>query len=101
MKVGERLKSTASTTEVIVVKVGDTVSGPLLCAGAPMSAVGSGSGAPPASRGATAGDAGLVIGKRYSGAGVEVLCVTPGTGPLSVDGVDLELTAPRPLPSSD
>jgi hypothetical protein len=97
MKVGERLKSPTSGVEVIVVKVGDSVEGPLLCAGVPMNptdAVGvaaqtAGPGAP------------LVIGKRYSGAGVEVLCVTPGPGPLSVGSVELELAAPRPLPASD
>lgn len=97
MKVGERLKSSVSDAEVIVVKVGET-SGPLLCAGALMVTDGarasSGTQAP-------AGGAPLVIGKRYAGAGVEVLCVTPGAGPLSVDGVDLELAAPRPLPASD
>lgn len=99
MKVGERLKSSVSDAEVIVVKVGDTVDGPLLCGGAPMTVSGEVIGTVPQHDPAVA--APLVIGKRYSGAGVEVLCVTPGPGPLTVDGVNLELTAPRPLPSSD
>ncbi|MFF0816915.1 hypothetical protein ACFYVR_17425 [Rhodococcus sp. NPDC003318] len=98
MKVGERLKSSVSDAEVIVVKIGDS-DGPLLCGGAPMSVAGAVTDtAPPRN---PAGGTPLVIGKRYSGAGVEVLCVTPGLGPLTVDGVNLELTAPRPLPSSD
>ncbi|GAA4478806.1 hypothetical protein GCM10023094_23000 [Rhodococcus olei] len=99
MKVGERLKSSVSDAEVIVVKVGRTVSGPLLCAGAPMAAP-DGAAAGGATQGPAGGDP-LIIGKRYSGADVEVLCVTPGAGPLSIDGVELELAAPRPLPSSD
>lgn len=97
MKVGERLKSPVSDVEVIVVKVGDTVEGPLLCAGVPMAPLGT---AVAAARTAAPG-APLVLGKRYSGAGVEVLCVTAGPGPLSVGSVALELAAPRPLPASD
>ncbi|MGW0044412.1 hypothetical protein [Rhodococcus sp. NPDC003348] len=98
MNVGERLKSSVSDVEVIVVKVGDAVNGPLHCAGVPM---GSGGATGAAEAQASTDGAPLVLGKRYSGAGVEVLCVTAGPGPLTVDGVDLELAAPRPLPASD
>ncbi|MFD1810973.1 hypothetical protein [Rhodococcus gannanensis] len=98
MKVGERLKSPTTGVEVIVVKVGDSVEGPLLCAGVPMDPTAAAGGVAAQTAGIGAP---LVIGKRYSGAGVEVLCVTPGPGPLSVGSVELELAAPRPLPASD
>ena len=94
MKVGERLKSPVCGAEVVVVRVDGTVTGPLLCGGEPMSA-----DAAPAAGGAT--DQGLLIGKRYEGGGVEVLCVRPGTGPLAIGNAVLAEKQARPLPSSD
>ncbi|KLL95143.1 hypothetical protein NJ76_29595 [Rhodococcus sp. IITR03] len=43
------------------------------------------------------------LGKRYTDAEgtVELLCTTPGTGALAVDGVPLSLKTAKPLPASD
>jgi hypothetical protein len=48
-------------------------------------------------------DGGTSIGKRYGGpeAPVELLCVKPGAGTLTVDGQLLELRSVKPLPASD
>ncbi|TWH17038.1 hypothetical protein L618_000200001190 [Rhodococcus rhodochrous J45] len=94
MKVGERLKSPVCGAEVVVVRIDGTVTGPLLCGGEPMSA-----DAAPAAGAATG--QGLLIGKRYEGGGVEVLCVRPGTGPLAIGDAVLAEKQARPLPSSD
>jgi hypothetical protein len=44
-----------------------------------------------------------VLGKRYEdpGTGLEVLCVRPGAGALSIGRELLKLKASKPLPSSD
>ncbi|UYP20845.1 hypothetical protein OED52_10155 [Rhodococcus sp. Z13] len=94
MKVGERLKSPVCGAEVVVVRVDDGVTGPLLCGGAPMAADAETPAAPVT-------DPGLLIGKRYEGGGVEVLCVRPGAGPLAVGDAVLAEKQARPLPSSD
>ncbi|WP_241384589.1 hypothetical protein [Rhodococcus sp. CH91] len=94
MKVGERLKSPVCGAEVVVVRVDDSVTGPLLCGGEPMAA----DAAPDAP---VATNPGLLIGKRYEGGGIEVLCVRPGAGPLVIGDAVLAEKQARPLPSSD
>ena len=46
---------------------------------------------------------GTLLGKRYTfeDAEVEVLCVKPGTGSLSVDGQAMTVKEAKQLPSSD
>ncbi|MEE2033183.1 hypothetical protein [Rhodococcus chondri] len=95
MKVGERLKSPVCSAEVVIVRVDSGVTGPLLCGGESMAV-----DAVPAADSASA-VTGLVMGKRYEGGGVEVVCVRPGAGPLSVGTDVLSEKQARPLPSSD
>ncbi len=97
MKPGTKLKSAVCDTEVMVIKGGgDTV---VACGGAPMA------DAKPAEPGTIdpAFAEGTKIGKRYvDDAGtVELLCVKPGKGSLSIDGVALQIKDAKPLPSSD
>ena len=96
MKPGTKLKSTVCDTEVMVIRGGDAV---IECGGAPML------DERPAERKAVApafAD-GTKIGKRYVDAAgtVELLCVKPGKGSLSLGGVALLLKEAKPLPSSD
>ncbi len=106
LKPGQRLRSTAGTAEVVVIRAasGDV---DLTCGGASM--VDQSSAAPasvdfqePGSAGGGAGD-NVVLGKRYVDADdtVEVLCTKPGPGALVMDGAPLELKTAKPLPSSD
>ena len=96
MKAGSKLKSAVCATEVMVVRAGD---GAIACGGAPMLAD------RPAELGAIdpAFSGGSQIGKRYVDAGAtwELLCIKPGKGSLSVDGVALSLKDAKPLPASD
>jgi hypothetical protein len=53
-----------------------------------------------------AGDGGApatLLGKRYVDAAdsIELLCTSAGTGTLSIDGAELSIKAPKPLPASD
>ena len=96
MKPGTKLKSAVCDTEVMVIRAGEAV---VECGGAPMA------DERPAERGAVnpAFAAGTKIGKRYVDAAgtVELLCVKPGQGSLSLGGVALVLKEAKPLPSSD
>jgi len=96
MKPGTRLKSTTCDTEVMVIKTG---SGQIECGGAPMSE------AKPAELSPLAADfsAGTLMGKRYvdTDETCELLCIKPGKGSLSVDGVALVVKDAKPLPASD
>jgi hypothetical protein len=96
MKPGTKLKSVVCDTEVMVVRGGDVV---VECGGSPMAEE------RPAERGTVnpAFAAGTKIGKRYVDAAgtVELLCVKPGQGSLSLGGVALVLKEAKPLPSSD
>jgi hypothetical protein len=97
MKPGTKLKSAVCATEILVIKgVPDAV---VCCGGAPML------GEAPAALGTPHADfaGGSQIGKRYRNeAGtIELLCIKPGAGSVSVDGVALRLKDARPLPSSD
>jgi hypothetical protein len=96
MKPGTKLKSAVCDTEVMVIRGGDVV---VECGGSPLVEE------RPAVRGAItpAFADGTKIGKRYVDAAgtVELLCVKPGQGSLSIGGVALKLKEAKPLPSSD
>lgn len=97
MKPGTKLKSAVCDTEVMVIRGGgDTV---VDCGGAPLVEE------RPAERAAIDPSfaEGTKIGKRYVDAAgtVELLCVKPGQGSLSIGGAALQLKDAKPLPSSD
>jgi hypothetical protein len=97
---GQRLRSQACTTEVIVVRAPDHQV-EIACGGQPMAtdpAIG-----PSAANGASASGGGTQLGKRYvdEPTGLEVLCVKPGSATLAADGRDLTLKSAKPLPASD
>ena len=96
MKPGTRLKSATCDTEVMVIR---TAGGMIECGGAPMAE------AKPAELAPLNPDfaAGTLMGKRYVDADgqYELLCVKPGKGSLSVDGVALVTKDAKPLPASD
>jgi hypothetical protein len=96
MKTGSRALSAVCDTEVVVIKGADV---PLACGGSPMVPTRDGvQGAIQAGH-----DGGTVLGKRYTheGSGLQVLCVKPGAGSLSVNGERLIELAAKQLPSSD
>ena len=94
---GKRLKSAVCMTEIMVIAApdGDV---DLRCGGAPMDEEGDGAGAPDARFAA-----GSVIGKRYvNGDGsLEVLCIKPGDGSLSVGDGKLAVKDAKKLPKTD
>lgn len=96
MKPGTRLKSAVCDTEVMVIRCSDGV---IQCGGAPMGE------AKPADPAPLSADfsGGTLMGKRYVDAAgaYELLCVKPGKGSLSVDGVALATKDAKPLPASD
>jgi hypothetical protein len=96
-KPGLKLRGTTCTTEVVVVRpaAGDVE---IACCGAPMAEAESATAAP-----AAPAPDGILLGKRYADeeTGLEVLCTQPGPGPLSVDGRELAVKGPKPLPASD
>ena len=96
MKPGSKLKSAVCDAEVMVIRGANVV---VDCGGAPMAEE------RPATRGSidSAFAVGTKIGKRYvDGSGtVELLCVKPGQGSLSIGGILLLLKEAKPLPSSD
>jgi hypothetical protein len=100
LKPGTRLKSTTSTTEVIVVK-SPSSDVDLRCGGQPMvayaDAVVAGAQPDPAHA------AGTSLGKRYADAesGLEVLCTKAGESSLSLGDEPLLVKDAKPLPSSD
>lgn len=95
-KPGLKLRGTTCSTEVVVVRPAtDDVA--LTCCGEPMTDAETGAEAgPPAPDG-------MLLGKRYADetSGLEVLCTKPGPGPIAVDGRELEVKGPKPLPASD
>jgi hypothetical protein len=95
-KPGLKLRSTACSTEVVVVRpAADPVE--LTCCGAAMTTDEVEPSAAPA------GTDGVLLGKRYTDpeTGIELLCTKPGAGELAVDGRALVLKGAKPLPSSD
>lgn len=99
LKPGMQLRSTADTTELVVVKPvpGDVA---VTCGGQPM--VGPDGERPEITDTSTGGDGGA-LGKRYvdEESGLEVLCVKPGRLPLAIDGRALTAKGAKALPSSD
>ena len=96
MKPGTRLKSQADDTEVMVIRFGG---GSIECGGAPMTEIKAADLLPLAADFSS----GTLMGKRYVDANGahELLCVKPGKGSLSVDGVALTPKDAKPLPASD
>ena len=95
-KPGLKLRGTTCSTEVVVVRpAAQDVE--LTCCGAPMTDAETGIEAGPPS------PDGILLGKRYADetAGLELLCTKPGPGPLAVDGRELQVKGPKPLPASD
>lgn len=96
MKPGTRLKSAVCDTEVMVIRCAE---GTIECGGAAMGET------KPAEAGEISADHanGTLMGKRYVDADgkYELLCVKPGKGSLSVDGVALSVKDAKPLPASD
>ena len=100
LKPGVRLRSTADSTEVIVVRApGGEVD--LRCGGHPMAVAGDGADAPAPLDPGFAG--GTQLGKRYVSeeAGLELLCTKPGEGSISLGSEVLPTKDAKPLPSSD
>jgi len=99
VKAGQRLKSTACDTEVVVVRApdGDV---DVRCGGEPMVALDE--DAPKGS--VQAGfDEGTLLGKRYASEddGIELLCTKAGKGALSLGTTLVPRKDAKPLPSSD
>lgn len=95
--VGERLGSTACSTEVIVVRA-PASDIDLTCGGRPMTPL------PAETQDEIAEDGpGTLVGKRYAHpeSGLELLCTKAGTGQLRVGQVPLEIKQAKSLPSSD
>lgn len=96
MKPGTKLRSAVCDTEVMVIRAG---AGTIECGGAAMDE------AKPETPGELdAGHTnGTLMGKRYvdTAGTFELLCVKPGKGSLSVDGVALVIKEAKPLPASD
>lgn len=95
-KPGLKLRGTTCATEIVVVRPasGDVE---LACCGEPMT-----DAATDIPDAAPSPD-GILLGKRYADetTGLEVLCTKPGPGPITVDGRELEVKGPKPLPASD
>jgi hypothetical protein len=96
MKPGTKLKSAVCDTEVMVIRGSDMI---VECGGAPM-----GEERPAGETAMSPAFAeGTQIGKRYvdQNGAVELLCVKPGKGSLSIQGVVLKTKDAKALPSSD
>ncbi|MGV9862282.1 hypothetical protein [Rhodococcus koreensis] len=96
-RVGQRLRSSKSTLQVMLVRApkGDaelTINGSTLMIDAE-----------PGTPSDPADGAGIELGKRYEDeAGtVELLCVAAGRGELALNGAPLAVKVPKPLPASD
>ncbi|PYE16363.1 hypothetical protein DFR67_108114 [Williamsia limnetica] len=98
LRPGDQLASTTCATRVVVVKVPADNDVSIACGGAPM--------IPAATAEKIAGDGGTpttLLGKRYTDADgtVELLCTSPGTGELTINGTPLSIKSAKPLPASD
>ncbi|AXI76285.1 hypothetical protein [Peterkaempfera bronchialis] len=100
LAVGTHLHSAVGPVEVIVVR-GPSQPLRVLHAGAPL--LGPGEAAPEAPGAVEAAGAQTLLGKRYihEASGLELLCVKPGPGCLSVDGEPLPVKTAKQLPASD
>jgi hypothetical protein len=97
LKAGTKLHSSVCDTDVMVIKGSGNVA--LTCGGADMVVA----RAPATGEIDPAFADGTAMGKRYQSAdgAIELLCIKPGKGSLAIDGVALEIKAPKALPSSD
>ena len=97
---GQRLRSQAGGTEVIVVRAPDQPV-ELTCGGAAMTAEPAAAGAPAPAK--PAPGEGAQLGKRYTdeATGLELLCTKPGSEVPAADGRPLTLKTAKPLPASD
>ena len=97
-KPGLKLRGATCSTEIVVVRPA-TADVDITCCGESMVEP---DGADACAAAAPTPD-GILLGKRYADetSGLEVLCTKPGPGPLTVDGRDLEVKGPKPLPASD
>ena len=99
VKSGQRLRSATCTTEIIIVRAA-AAKLDLRCGGRPMLPIEA--AASQEREAAEPGfDGGTLLGKRYSGSGVEILCTKAGQGTLSIGGDPLPVMAPKQLPASD
>lgn len=100
LKAGTRMRSAVCKTEVMVIAA-PAAEVELHCGGTPM--IPSAQTPPEGGKPASGADGGTLLGKRYvTAAGdLELLCVKPGDGSLSVNGETLGLKEAKPLPSSD
>lgn len=100
LKTGSRLKSAVCNTQVMVVAAPDA-DVELACGGHPMLDA----AATPAPGLVLSPDAakGTMLGKRYvnEDGKLELLCIKPGEGSLTLAGAALVLKEAKPLPSSD
>jgi hypothetical protein len=101
VKPGERLRSTTSETEVVVVKAPADTDLDVRCGGQPMVPVAEAAGT--TGEPAAPFDEPTLVGKRYIAEelGVELLCNKGGAGSLSVGDEPLALAGAKPLPASD
>jgi hypothetical protein len=99
LRPGQRLKSTACDTEVVVVRA-PAGEADVRCGGAPMVALEEDSARASVQPGF---DEGTQLGKRYASEedGVELLCTKAGDGSLSLGTTALPRKDAKPLPSSD
>ncbi len=99
MTAGMKLKSTVSSTEVVVVRPADT-DVVVTCGGEPMVAP---DDAPPSPAVQPELEGIALLGKRYTdeATGIELLCTRGGPGELACDGRPLLIKAAKALPSSD
>jgi hypothetical protein len=99
LRAGLQLRSTACSTEVVVVRANDPTL-ELCCGGAPMVDRSNGDSTAVAIDSVHAN--GTEVGKRYVyGMDLEVLVTKAGVGSLSVAGTALDQKAARQLPASD
>lgn len=99
LKPGTKMQSSVCTTDVMVIKSSGDVA--LACGG--MEMVVDRAAVSVAAEPDPAFCAGTAMGKRYQNADgtVELLCIKPGRGSLTINGQILETKAAKALPSSD
>jgi hypothetical protein len=106
LKPGSRWRSAVCDTEVVVVRA---PAGPVAfrIGGTGACPADAGQDRPRPARGGAQPDAalagGTLLGKRYidETSGLQVLCVKPGDGTITVDGREAAVMTPRQLPASD
>lgn len=101
VKPGLRLRSAVCGAEVIIVRTA-AAELDLRCGGQPMLPFDAPAAAAAEESAITPGlDGGVLLGKRYGGDDLEILCTKPGLGSLSIGDEPLPVLEPKKLPSSD